>query len=186
MRKYILSTIVITAFIAYSFYQRTFGQQAAPVLTSKHISDLPVAPPTSTPTPSAAPTQIPTATATIAHNQPTPTQSPPTATPSPQLPTPTTGSGLKDGTFTGNPADAFYGIIQVQTTIANGKIADIKFLQYPNDRNTSIAINEQADPMLAQEAIQAQSAQVDIISGATDSSQAFIESLQSALDKAKS
>ena len=61
----------------------------------------------------------------------------------------------------------------------------MKFLQAPNDRERSIAINSQADPMLAQEAIQAQSAQVDVVSGATDSSQAFVQSMQSALDKAK-
>lgn len=91
----------------------------------------------------------------------------------------------KDGSYTGNAADAYYGNIQIQATISGGKITNIHFLQYPNDRGTSIAINQQADPMLAQEAIQAQSANVDIISGATDSSQAFIQSLQSALDQAK-
>lgn len=91
----------------------------------------------------------------------------------------------KDGSYTGDVVDAFYGNIQVQATITNGKITDIKFLQYPNDRDTSVTINQQSNPILAQEAIQAQSAQVDIVSGATDSSQAFIKSLQSALDQAK-
>lgn len=94
-------------------------------------------------------------------------------------------SVYNDGTFVGDAKDAFYGNIQVQTTITNGRITAIQFLQFPNDRNTSREINAQADPMLAQEAISAQSAQVDIISGATDSSLAFIQSMQSALDKAK-
>lgn len=102
-------------------------------------------------------------------------------------PTPTSKSNslYKDGTFTGDSADAFYGFIQVQAIISGGKITDIKFLQAPSDRSKSIEINSQAGPMLTQETIQAQSAQVDIISGATDSSNAFIQSLQSALSKAK-
>jgi uncharacterized protein with FMN-binding domain len=91
----------------------------------------------------------------------------------------------KDGTYTGKVADAYYGNLQVSATISGGKISDVKFLQYPNDRQTSIMINQQAIPVLKQEAIQAQSAQVDIVSGATQSSQAFIESLASALSKAK-
>ena len=102
----------------------------------------------------------------------------------------TAGAGsqnvYKDGTYTGSSADAFYGTIQVQATIQNGKIADVQFLQYPNDRSESIQINQQAMPMLKQEAIQAQSANVDIVSGATDSSQAFMQSLASALSQAKS
>ena len=99
--------------------------------------------------------------------------------------TATTTQSYKDGTYTGTAADAFYGNIQVQVTIASGKISNVQFLQAPNDRGTSIMINQQADPMLAQEAVSAQSANVDIVSGATDSSQAFIQSLQSALDQAK-
>lgn len=91
----------------------------------------------------------------------------------------------KNGVYIGIAADAIYGYIQVKTTVLNGKITNVQFLQYPNDRNQSIEINTQAMPLLKQEAIQAQSASVDIISGATDSSQAFILSLQSALDQAK-
>ena len=97
----------------------------------------------------------------------------------------TTGT-YKDGTYTGSAADAFYGTIQVQATIQNGKITDVQFLQYPNDRDDSIQINQMAMPQLKQEAIQAQSANVDIVSGATDSSQAFMQSLGSALSQAKS
>lgn len=97
----------------------------------------------------------------------------------------TTSQQYKDGSYTGNAADAFYGNIQVQVTISGGKITDVVFLQYPNDRGTSVEINNQAMPMLKQEAIQAQSANVDGVSGATDTSQAFIQSLSSALNQAK-
>jgi uncharacterized protein with FMN-binding domain len=90
----------------------------------------------------------------------------------------------KNGTYTGSVADAFYGNVQVQVTISSGKITDVVFLQSPNDRNTSIMINSQAMPMLQQEAIQVQSAQVSGVSGATATSQAFIKSLGNALSQA--
>ena len=109
------------------------------------------------------------------------TQSSPTAAP------PVTNqqaATYKDGVYTGDVADAYYGYVQVQATVRSGKITAIKFLQYPNDRGNSIAINQQAMPYLQQEAIQAQSSHVDIISGATDTSSAFIESLSAALSKA--
>lgn len=91
--------------------------------------------------------------------------------------------GYKNGTYTGNVADAFYGNIQVQVTISGGKISNVIFLQFPNDRTTSQMINAQADPILAQEAIQAQSAQVSGVTGATQSSGAFVQSMQSALQQ---
>lgn len=93
-------------------------------------------------------------------------------------------SHFKNGTFTGSVADAFYGNIQVQAVISGGKITDVKFLQYPNDRQNSIYINSQAMPLLKQEAIQAQSARVNIVTGATDTSMAFIQSLTIALNQA--
>jgi uncharacterized protein with FMN-binding domain len=95
-------------------------------------------------------------------------------------------TSYKDGMYTGSAADAFYGTIQVQATIQNGKITDVQFLQYPKDRDDSVQINQSAMPQLKQEAIQAQSANVDIVSGATDSSQAFMQSLTNALTQAKS
>lgn len=91
----------------------------------------------------------------------------------------------KDGSYTGSVADAYYGNIQVQAVISGGKITDVIFLQYPNDNRTSQRINSQADPMLTQEAIQVQSAQVDTVSGASASSQAFQQSLADALSQAK-
>lgn len=100
--------------------------------------------------------------------------------------TPATSTQYKDGIYTGSAANAFYGYIQVQATINGGRITNVVFVQYPNDQDRSIRINQQADPMLTEEAIQAQSAQVDIISGATDTSEAFIQSLSSALQQAKS
>lgn len=92
----------------------------------------------------------------------------------------------KDGTYTGSAFDAYYGSVQVKTTIVGGKITGITFLQYPSDRATSKNINSAAMQSLQQEAIAAQSAKVSVVSGATDTSQAFAESLQSALTQAQS
>lgn len=95
------------------------------------------------------------------------------------------GAAYEDGTYTGSVADAQWGYVQVQVVIQAGRITNVQFLQYPNDRSRSIEINQFADPELVQEAIQAQSAQVDVISGATDSSVAFMQSLSDALSQAR-
>src|SRR4051794_155771 len=92
----------------------------------------------------------------------------------------------KDGTYTGSQADAHWGTVEVVAVITNGQLSDVQFVQYPNHRDRSKEINYQAMPMLTQEAIQSQQADVDIISGATDTSEAFITSLSSALTQAAS
>lgn len=94
--------------------------------------------------------------------------------------------GYADGVYTGPAADAYYGIIQLQALVQGGRLTALKILRYPNDRRTSVNINRQALPMLRDEAISAQSADVDIISGATLTSRAFIQSLGGALKKASS
>lgn len=90
----------------------------------------------------------------------------------------------KDGTYTGTSQDAYWGNVQVAVTVSGGKMTDVKFLQYPNSHQTSVYINQQAMPYLQQEAIQAQSSNVQTVSGATYTSQAFQQSLQSALSQA--
>jgi uncharacterized protein with FMN-binding domain len=104
---------------------------------------------------------------------------------SPSPPASSPPVNYKDGTYTGDVADAYYGNVQVKAIIGKGKITDVQFLQYPNDRETSIEINSQAMPLLRSEAIQAQKAEVDVVTGATATSQAFVESLSSALVKAQ-
>ena len=98
------------------------------------------------------------------------------------------GSGVsvsyKDGSYIGSSADAYYGLVQVKAVISGGKITDVQFLSYPQDRNTSQQINSFAMPNLISEAIQAQSANVNMVSGASETSQAFQKSLASALAQA--
>jgi uncharacterized protein with FMN-binding domain len=97
----------------------------------------------------------------------------------------TSGTTYKNGTYTGSVADAQWGYVQVKAVIQGGKITDVQWLQYPNERDRSVEINQYADPQLTQEAIQTQSAQVDLVSGATDTSVAFIQSLSDALSQAQ-
>jgi uncharacterized protein with FMN-binding domain len=99
-------------------------------------------------------------------------------------PSPTVSSTYKDGQYTGTSEDAFYGFVKVKATITGGKLVTVEFLTYPNDHRDSVEINSQAMPILQSEAIKAQSSKVDIVSGATDTSQAFIKSLSSALNSA--
>jgi uncharacterized protein with FMN-binding domain len=99
--------------------------------------------------------------------------------------TTTTTTGYKDGTYTGTAVNAGgHGNVQLQIAIAGGKITNVVFLQSPNLQNTSVIINNAAMPQLIQEAIQAQSANINIVSGATDTSQAFQQSLAAALAQA--
>ncbi|HEU5228469.1 MAG TPA: FMN-binding protein [Ktedonobacteraceae bacterium] len=155
MKKIIVSIIIIGTFVIYSFIHRA----GLPAI-------LPNTPLSSRSSSDSAPTDVPGATVTPGG----------TVTP---------GALYKDGSYTGSVADAQWGVVQVQAVIKNGKITDVQFLQYPNDRNRSVYINSYADPQLSSEAIQAQSANVDAVTGATDSSDAFVQSLTDALSQAQ-
>lgn len=97
----------------------------------------------------------------------------------------TTGAQLKNGTYTGSLVNVFFGNVQVSAVVSGGKLSAVHFLTYPNTHSVSVFINQQAMPYLKSEAIQAQSANVNIISGATLTSEGFQASLASALNQAK-
>ncbi len=160
MKKTIVAFVIIGTFVIYSFIHA----QSAPVAVVPNTSSTSRSSSSSATAPSS--TATPGATATSGA----------TSTP---------GSLYKDGSYTGSVADAQWGVVQVKAIIQNGKITDVQFLQYPNDRSRSIYINSVADPQLTSEAIQAQSANVDIVTGATDSSDAFMQSLSDALSQAR-
>lgn len=98
--------------------------------------------------------------------------------------TPIFSSKYKDGVYDGSVEDAVYGDLQVEVVISSGRIIDVTELKYPNDNHTSIAINRQALTILRQEVIDRQSAEVDLVTGASDSAPAFKRSLSTALAKA--
>ncbi len=167
MKKILLSVGVVVIFAAYVFYQHAESQKAPSLSTTTQTA--------STQTPNSTPPLTSTpGTATTTITSPTPSA-------------PATASGkFKDGSYTGAVADAVYGNIQVEAVISGGKLTDIQFLQYPNAPQHSVQVSSTALPQLKSEAIAAQSAQVDVVSGATQDSQAFTQSLQSALNQAAS
>jgi uncharacterized protein with FMN-binding domain len=85
---------------------------------------------------------------------------------------------------TGPVVDTQYGPVQVRVTLQGRRIVDVAALQLPNDRSRSVEISNDAAPRLRAEALQAQSANIDVVSGATYTSEGYIRSLQAALDSA--
>jgi uncharacterized protein with FMN-binding domain len=93
-------------------------------------------------------------------------------------------SGVKNGTFTGSSVDTPYGPVQVSAVISGGKLTGVNVLQVPDTGRYEDQIVADALPMLKSEALSAQSANIDIVSGATFTSQGYAQSLQSALNQA--
>jgi uncharacterized protein with FMN-binding domain len=87
-------------------------------------------------------------------------------------------------TVTGPAIGYFFGTAQVKVTVANGKITDVTAVQLPEEGRSGW-ISSQVEPMLRSEVLAAQSARINFISGATFTSEAYAESLQAALDKAR-
>jgi uncharacterized protein with FMN-binding domain len=85
----------------------------------------------------------------------------------------------------GAVADTRWGPVQVQVTIASGKITDVAVLQQPSGNRHDDEINSYALPILHDEVLQAQSASINAVSGATVTSDGYVQSLQAALDAAK-
>lgn len=158
--------------VAIGFYIISSNSSAAPVATANPSGGTPTT--TSTPDAGTPPTTTPAA------GTPTSTGS------GSNTGTGTGASGYKDGTYTGSVADAVYGKLQVAVTISGGKITDITWPVYPNSPGHTSEVSASALPALKQEVIVSQSANVNVVSGATQDSQAFQESLAAALSQAKS
>jgi uncharacterized protein with FMN-binding domain len=95
------------------------------------------------------------------------------------------GNGLNNGTFNGAPSTNDYGTVQLAIVVSTGKITDIKVLEQPHDEARSAQLSQAALPKLRTEALKAQSATVDTYSGATETSESFKKSLQSAITAAR-
>jgi len=106
------------------------------------------------------------------------------ASTSPTPNTTTTQSSGVSGTFKGDTSQTRWGPVQVEIVVTNGKITDVKTLQYPNGDRRSQNISSQVIPWLQEETLQVQSANISGISGATYTSGGFQASLASALQKA--
>jgi len=88
------------------------------------------------------------------------------------------------GTYTGDAVDTRWGPVQVRITVQGGKITSSDAVQYPQNNDRDVQINGYALPILGQEVVQQQSASIDTVSGATVTSDGYLQSLQSAIDQA--
>jgi len=173
MKKSLITFLLVLTFAVYIVYYR--------LLSSSDTGVIPITPEAPVPTNNTQnipPAPAPTTTLTAPSTQTMPPKTmPPVKMPMRAL--------YRDGQYAGVSADAYYGNVQVKAIISGGRITDVQFLDHPQDQRTSQRINDYAMPILISEAIQVQSANVDIVSGATDTSGAFRQSLASALAQAK-
>lgn len=98
--------------------------------------------------------------------------------------TDTSGATSSTTTVTGDTAQTRWGPVQVEVSVSGSKITGVAVLQYPDDNSRDIQINDYALPILVEETMSAQSANIDMVSGATYTSVGYQQSLQSALDQA--
>jgi uncharacterized protein with FMN-binding domain len=132
-------------------------------------------------TSSSVPRPAPTQTVPATTSSPTGGTAPPVPT---ATASPASTPAFKDGTFTGQDFPNPYGDVQVAVVISGGKITDVQTIQMPSDRQRSAEISQAAAPMLHDEVIQIQGAKIDILSGATFTSESYAQSVQAALDQA--
>lgn len=139
------------------------------------------------------PAVLPAAVATGPVNGGTPTTSTPTAgdsagavAPSATPSASATGATTPDtnATYTGDAAQTRYGPVQVRITVGGGRVTAVQAVDYPQGNPRDAEINAQAIPQLNAEAVAAGNARIDTVSGATYTSDGYLQSLQSALDQA--
>jgi uncharacterized protein with FMN-binding domain len=96
-------------------------------------------------------------------------------------PSASTSSSSSGGTYTGDAVSTQWGTVQVKITIVNGKITKSEAIQYPSENPKDQQINAYAVPQLNSEVVSKQSGSIDAVSGATVTSNGYIQSLQSAI-----
>jgi uncharacterized protein with FMN-binding domain len=160
-RVSIVMTAITAIVVALSLRASAQGQQpAAPAAPARVVE---TAPRSASPTPSDRVTK----------------SSPPTKSSAP-----TSSSSTRRLTVNGSAIDTMYGPVQVQVTVRGARIVSAQAIDYPQGGGRDQEINSVAIPQLNQETMQAQSARIDTVSGATYTSDGYRRSLQSALDAA--
>ncbi len=171
--------------------------------TNGTVTDTPGSSPTSTAPPAAASTgstsgtgsgatkkstAAPTTKASGSATSPDATSpdatSPDATSPDATSPDPTSPAATSAKVVTGSTVDTRWGPVQVAITVKGNKITAVAVPVYPNGNNRDAEINNYALPVLVQETLSAQSAQIDAVSGASVTSNGYISSLQSAIDAA--
>lgn len=178
MKRIVYGLLATLSGVVLLFSYRTSLEAVMPVSADDAAGTTTVTP-EATPSASASPsTAVESATPTAS---PSASASDSTTTDS----TTTSTSGLADGTYTGDAVRTRYGNVQVQITISGGVITDVQVPQYPNNDRKDQQINARALPILISETTQSQSADISMVSGATYTSDGYVQSLQSALDQAQ-
>jgi uncharacterized protein with FMN-binding domain len=178
--------VLLLSFRTPDAIDRTSGADAAVAAAAASAPPAAVAAPTTAPTlPGASATPAPAAStgptpAPVTAAPTAPVAQAPTAAPS-QAPT----TATTDGTILGDAVGIRWGTVQVQVTVADGRITDVVAVQLPDDDPRSSQISSYAEPALRESALASQSASIDYVSGATFTSRAYAQSLQSALDQAR-
>jgi uncharacterized protein with FMN-binding domain len=158
MRRITVWLFSTVAAVVLLFSYRTSTDSAAAVPVA--VAEAPVSPVTTGPSPDASP-------------NPSGTSKSGSAAPS---------TGTK--TYTGSVAQTRWGPVQVTITVTDGKITDVAVPIYPNGNGRDAEINAYALPVLRQETLTAQNAGINTVSGATVTSDGYLQSLQAALDAA--
>ncbi|OZD55757.1 FMN-binding protein [Rhodococcus sp. 06-1477-1B] len=170
MKKIVYALMAtVTGLVLLFSYRTSVAPESASAMTDAPAAGSTAAAPSSSPSPTAsvAPSSGASSSGTSASSAPV------------------SSSGLTDGTYTGQAASTRFGPVQVQITVSGGAITDVQVPQYPSENGRDQQINARALPTLVTETVRAQSAQIDMVSGATYTSTGYRTSLQSALDQAR-
>jgi uncharacterized protein with FMN-binding domain len=126
------------------------------------------------------------AAATVPTTEPAPSASPSPSVTGSSSPTPSSSPSKATATqtYNGSVASTRWGDVQVTITVSGGKITDVAVPIYPANNGRDQEINAYALPVLRQETLAAQNANIDTVSGATVTSDGYLQSLQAALDAA--
>ena len=164
MKKLILSIFVIASFGFYVLWQNSNNASGNLAVSTENVA-----------------TKKNNSSSNVVAVTPTPT---PIPTPTPVVIPPKKTGTYNDGEYTGDAVLSYNDYVQVKAIISGGKLTDIQFVQSPQGGRSG-RISSFALPTLKQEAIKAQSANVNAVSGASYTSPAFTQSLSSALAQAK-
>lgn len=178
MKRIVYGLLATLSGVVLLFSYRTSLEAAMPVAADETAGTTTVTP-EATPSASASPST--TAESATPTASPSASASDSTTTDT----TTTTTTGLADGTYTGDAVRTRYGNVQVQITVSGGVVTDVQVPQYPNNDRKDQQINARALPILISETTETQSADISMVSGATYTSDGYIQSLQSALDQAQ-
>jgi len=178
MRRIVIATMstITTLVLLFSYHTSTTSTAVAQGSVVQAPASSEPAPTSSQP----APTPSETSPSATSPSSPSDQSNSSTSTPSPT----SSARAAASASYAGDIADTRWGPVQVQITVRGGKITRSEAIQYPQGNGRDAQINGYALPILNQEVVQQQGASIDTVSGATVTSDGYLQSLQSAIDQA--